>query len=164
MRLLSIVFVCLSAFAQIETRHLDGLSYRFIGPAGMGGRITDVESVPGKPHIAYVGTGGGGLWKTVNAGTTWTPIFERQGTFSIGDIALDPQNPETIWVGTGEANPRNSVSFGDGIYRSTDGGASWQHMGLGGTERISRVLVHPNQFVPWPLHDAQYRTTHERCE
>ncbi|MBS1828357.1 MAG: hypothetical protein JST93_23830 [Acidobacteria bacterium] len=132
---------CLSA--QLSTKLFDSLSYRFIGPAGMGGRVTDVESIPGQPHIAYVATGGGGLWKTVNHGVTWTPIFERQNTFSIGDIAIDPQNPEVIWVGTGEANPRNSVSFGDGVYRSGDGGKTWQHMGLEGTERIARVLVDP---------------------
>jgi len=143
MSLLLLALISCCAYSQVDTKHFEGLSYRFIGPAGMGGRVTDVESVPGKPHVAYVGTGGGGLWKTTNGGTTWTPIFERQNTFSIGDIALDPQNPETIWVGTGEANPRNSVSFGDGVYRSTDGGTSWQHMGLSGTERIARVLVHP---------------------
>jgi photosystem II stability/assembly factor-like uncharacterized protein len=143
MRLFVLISISVFAYGQVDTKSFDAMSYRFIGPAGMGGRVTDVESVPGKPHIAYVGTGGGGLWKTMNGGTTWTPIFERQNTFSIGDIALDPQNPETIWVGTGEANPRNSVSFGDGVYRSTEGGASWQHMGLAGTERISRILVHP---------------------
>lgn len=143
MRLLIVSLICAVSYAQVDAKHFNQLAYRFIGPAGMGGRVTDVEAVPGKPHIAYVGTGGGGLWKTTNGGTTWTPIFERQGTFSIGDIALDPQNPDTIWVGTGEANPRNSVSFGDGVYRSTDGGVSWQHMGLAGTERIARILVHP---------------------
>jgi photosystem II stability/assembly factor-like uncharacterized protein len=141
--LLSLMVMQLPLVGQVDGKYLEGLSYRFIGPAGMGGRVTDIESVPGKPEIAYVATGGGGLWKTMNGGTTWKPIFERQGTFSIGDIALDPQNPSTIWVGTGETNPRNSVSFGDGVYRSTDAGETWQFMGLGGTERISRILVHP---------------------
>jgi photosystem II stability/assembly factor-like uncharacterized protein len=143
MRLLTTLLFAVCAHAQVSTKVFDHLSYRFIGPAGMGGRVTDVESIPGRPQVAYVGTGGGGLWKTTNAGVTWTPIFERQNTFSIGDLALDPQNPEVIWVGTGETNPRNSVSFGDGLYRSTDGGKTWTHMGLSGTERISRILVHP---------------------
>lgn len=144
MRTICCVFLtCWSLFGQVDSKLFDNLSYRFIGPAGMGGRVTDIESIPGSPHIAYVATGGGGLWKTVNAGVTWTPIFERQNTFSIGDIALDPRNPETIWVGTGEANPRNSVSFGDGVYKSTDGGKTWTHMGLEGTERIARIYVHP---------------------
>ncbi|MFN0101157.1 MAG: VPS10 domain-containing protein [Bryobacteraceae bacterium] len=132
----------LLAFAQ-NSKDFDNLTYRFIGPAGMGGRITDVESVPGNPNTAYVATGGGGLWKTTNGGVTWTPIFERQNTFSLGDIALDPRNPEVIWAGTGETNPRNSVSFGDGIYRSTDGGKNWVHLGLENTERITRILVNP---------------------
>ena len=138
-----ILLLALSLSAQVSTQLFDNLNYRFIGPALMGGRVTDVESIPGSPHIAYVATGGGGLWKTVNAGVSWTAIFERQNTFSIGDIALDPRNPDTIWVGTGEANPRNSVSFGDGVYKSTDGGKTWTHMGLAGTERIARIHVHP---------------------
>ena len=143
MKFVPALLLSLTLFAQVDTKLFNNLSYRFIGPAGMGGRITDIEAIPGKPHIAYVATGGGGLWKTINGGTSWTAIFERQGTFSIGDIALDPQNPDTIWVGTGESNPRNSVSFGDGVYRSTDAGKTWQHMGLAGTERISRIHVHP---------------------
>jgi len=143
MRLLSGLLLSLALQAQVTTKLFENLSYRFIGPAGMGGRVTDVESIPGQPHIAYVATGGGGLWKTTNHGVTWTAIFERQNTFSIGDIAIDPQNAEVIWAGTGESNPRNSVSFGDGVYRSADGGKTWTHMGLEGTERIARIHVHP---------------------
>ncbi|MFM8394481.1 MAG: VPS10 domain-containing protein, partial [Acidobacteriota bacterium] len=86
----------------------------------------------------------GGLWKTVNGGITWQPIFERQGTISLGDLAIDPRNPEVIWAGTGEGNPRNSVSFGDGVYRSNDGGQTWQHLGLKDTRHISRILIHPH--------------------
>jgi photosystem II stability/assembly factor-like uncharacterized protein len=119
------------------------LEYRSIGPAIMGGRIADVEGVPGDPNVVYVASASGGLWKTTNGGVTWKPIFERQGTISLGDIALAPSNPEVIWVGTGESNVRNSVSFGDGVYKSTDGGKSWQHMGLKDTERISAVVIHP---------------------
>src|SRR6185312_12559860 len=88
------------------------LEWRSIGPANMGGRTADVEGVPGNANIVYVATASGGLWKTVNAGVTWKPIFERQGTISIGDIALAPSNPDVVWVGTGESNVRNSVSFG----------------------------------------------------
>src|SRR5262245_27038628 len=115
--------------SPVETA-LATLEWRSIGPANMGGRVADVEGVPGDPNIVYVASASGGLWKTTNGGTTWKPIFERQGTISIGDIALAPGNPSVIWVGTGESNVRNSVSFGDGVYKSTDGGTSWQHMGL----------------------------------
>jgi len=119
------------------------LEYRSIGPAIMGGRIADVEGVPGDPNVVYVASASGGLWKTTNGGVTWKPIFERQGTFSIGDIALAPSNPEVVWVGTGESNVRNSVSFGDGVYKSTDGGTTWQHMGLKDTEHISAIAINP---------------------
>jgi len=122
---------------------LEGLAWRSIGPANMGGRTADVEGVPGNANVVYAATGSGGLFKTVNGGVTWKPIFERQGTISIGDIALAPSNPEVVWVGTGESNVRNSVSFGDGVYKSSDGGQNWQHMGLRGTERISAIAIHP---------------------
>ena len=119
------------------------LEWRNIGPANMGGRIADVEGVPGDPNVVYVASASGGLWKTTNGGVTWKPIFERQGTISIGDIALSPGNPDVVWVGTGESNVRNSVSFGDGVYKSTDGGKTWQHMGLKETERISAIVINP---------------------
>ncbi|HKO97156.1 MAG TPA: hypothetical protein VJU86_09195 [Pyrinomonadaceae bacterium] len=124
-------------------RAFERLEWRSIGPANMGGRTADVEGVPGDPNLVYVATASGGLWKTVNGGITWKPIFERQGTISIGDVALAPSNPDVVWVGTGESKPRNSVSFGDGVYKSTDGGKTWQHMGLRDTERISHIAIHP---------------------
>ncbi|HKZ03752.1 MAG TPA: hypothetical protein VJ180_16030 [Pyrinomonadaceae bacterium] len=124
-------------------RSLARLEWRSIGPANMGGRTADVEGVPGDPNIVYVATASGGLWKTINGGVTWKPIFERQGTISIGDIALAPGNPDVIWVGTGESNVRNSVSFGDGVYKSTDGGKTWLHMGLRDSERISSIVIDP---------------------
>ncbi|HLL77194.1 MAG TPA: hypothetical protein VK421_18215 [Pyrinomonadaceae bacterium] len=134
-----------------EEQLFERLEWRNIGPANMGGRTADVEGVPGNPNVVYAATGSGGLWKTTNGGTTWRPIFERQGTLSIGDIALEPGNPDVVWVGTGEANPRNSVSFGDGVYKSTDGGKTWQHVGLRDTRHISRILINPrnpdNVFV-----------------
>ena len=119
------------------------LEWRSIGPANMGGRIADVEGVPGDPNVVYVASASGGLWKTTNAGVTWKPIFDRQGTISIGDIALTPGNPDVVWVGTGESNVRNSVSFGDGVYKSTDGGRTWQHMGLKDSEHISAIVINP---------------------
>src|ERR1044072_3974610 len=119
------------------------LEYRSIGPAIMGGRISDVEGVPGDANVVYVASASGGLWKTTNGGITWKPIFERQGTLSLGDIALAPSNPDVVWVGTGESNVRNSVSFGDGVYKSTDAGKTWQHMGLKDTEHISANAINP---------------------
>jgi hypothetical protein len=127
----------------VDAALFENLMWRNIGPAIMGGRLTDIEGVPGNPDVVYVAPASGGLWKTTNGGITWTPIFDHQGTISIGDIALEPGNPDVIWVGTGEDNPRNSVSFGDGVYKSTDGGKTWQFMGLRDTERISRIIVHP---------------------
>lgn len=145
-----LIVFCLNivVFAQNEpissmSSAMANLNWRSIGPANMGGRVADVEGVPGNPNVVYVATGSGGIFKTVNGGVSWTPIFDRQNTISVGDIALEPGNPEVIWVGTGEANPRNSVSFGDGVYRSTDGGKTWKHLGLKETNTISKVIVHP---------------------
>jgi photosystem II stability/assembly factor-like uncharacterized protein len=127
----------------INSKTFERFEWRSIGPAIFGGRTADVEGVPGNPNIVYVASASGGLWKTINGGITWKPIFERQGTLSLGDIALEPNNPDVIWAGTGEANTRNSVSFGDGIYKSTDGGKNWQHLGLKETRHISRIIIHP---------------------
>lgn len=129
--------------SAVDTTVLQRLSFRAIGPANMMGRATDVEGVPGDPNTVYIGTAAGGMWKTANGGTTWTPIFERERTLSIGDFALEPGNPDVIYVGTGEANVRNSVSFGRGMYKSTDGGQSWRFLGLGDTRHIARVMVNP---------------------
>ncbi len=129
---------------QMDPTVFDRLEWRSIGPANMGGRTTDIEGVSGDPNLVYVATASGGLWKTTNGGVTWTPIFEREGTISIGDIAIAPNNPDVIWVGTGESNVRNSVSFGDGVYRSTDSGQTWHHVGLKDSERISRILISPH--------------------
>jgi len=133
-----------AARPAVDTTALARLTFRSIGPANMMGRSTDVEGVPGNPDIVYVGTAAGGLWKTINGGTTWAPLFEKQSTLSIGDFALEPGNPDVIYVGTGEANVRNSVSFGRGMYQSTDGGRSWRFIGLGDTRHIARVMVSPN--------------------
>ncbi len=119
------------------------MSWRNIGPANMMGRVADVEGVPGNPNIVYVGAASGGIWKTVNGGVSWTPIFDDQPVASIGDLALEPGNPDVIYAGTGESNVRNSVSFGNGVYKSTDGGNTWWHLGLEDTEHISRIVINP---------------------
>ncbi len=129
--------------ADLNSSLFDRLEFRNIGPASMGGRITDVEGIPGNPALVYVATASGGLFKTTNGGTTWTPIFDRQATISIGNIAVDPHNPDVVWVGSGEANARNSVSFGDGVYKTLDGGKTWRNLGLGNTHHISRVVINP---------------------
>src|SRR5262245_59741580 len=122
---------------------LKNLSWRSIGPANMGGRVTAIHGVRGDPKTFYVGGADGGIWKTTNGGITFTGIFENQPTYSIGAIALAPSDPNVIWVGTGEGDPRNSASFGDGVYRSTDGGESWKHLGLADSEKIKRIVVDP---------------------
>jgi photosystem II stability/assembly factor-like uncharacterized protein len=109
----------------------------------MGGRVVAVAVVESKPAVMYAASASGGLWKTVNNGTTWTPVFDQYDTVSIGDVAVASSNPEVVWVGTGEANPRNSVSWGNGLYRSTDGGKTWEHKGLAETAHIGRIVIHP---------------------
>src|SRR5439155_21166189 len=97
------------------------------GPANMGGRISEITPVPGKPHAAFVGTATGGLFKTENGGTTWSPVFDDQPVVSIGSVAIAPSDPKIVYVGTGEGNGRNSSTWGNGIYKSTDGGSSFEH-------------------------------------
>ena len=121
-----------------------GFEFRSIGPAFMAGRISDIEILPDDPATWIVGVGSGGVWRTDNAGTTWTPLFDDTGVFSIGAVTVDPSNPHTIWVGTGENTGSRHAGYGDGIYRSRDGGQSWDHMGLEASERISEILVHPD--------------------
>ena len=120
-----------------------GLRWRPIGPATMGGRITALAVYEKDPCIYYVATASGGLLKTVNAGNTFVHQFDKQTTVSIGDVAVAPSNPNIVWVGTGENNPRNSVSYGDGVYKSTDGGKTWKNMGLKKSYQIGRIAIHP---------------------
>ncbi len=122
---------------------LSGLKWRSIGPAEMGGRTVDIAAIPGDQTTVYFATASGGLWKTTNQGVTWASIFESGGTLSLGAVALAPSDPNVVYLGTGENNPRNSTSIGDGVYRSTDGGDEWTHIGLADTERIGRIRVHP---------------------
>ncbi|HMQ24085.1 MAG TPA: glycosyl hydrolase, partial [Planctomycetota bacterium] len=116
------------------------LSLREIGPASMGGRVVDLAVDERNPSKFYVATAAGGLWKTVNNGTTFTPQFQNEVVMSIGDIAIDPMNSDHIWIGTGEANNRNSTSWGNGVYYSADGGKTWKHKGLDKTRHIGRIV------------------------
>ena len=122
---------------------LKNFRWRSIGPATMGGRIDDITVVESDPYTFYVGFATGGAFKTTNNGTTWTPIFEIYPTSSVGDIAVSPSNPDIIYIGTGEPNNRQSSSFGDGVYKSTDAGKTFTNVGLRDTQSIARVVVHP---------------------
>jgi photosystem II stability/assembly factor-like uncharacterized protein len=121
---------------------LSALQFRAIGPAVMGGRIADIAAVDADTF--YVGAASGNLWKTTNRGTTWEPLFEDEDVNSIGDVTLAPSNPSILWIGTGEANNRQSSPWGAGVYRSNDGGRNWQFMGLENTRHIGRILIHPS--------------------
>jgi photosystem II stability/assembly factor-like uncharacterized protein len=127
---------------KIDSETFGGLRARPIGPATMSGRITAVDAVAGDRVTIYAGAAGGGLWKSVDGGVVFKPVFDKHNQ-SIGAVAVDPSNPKHVWVGTGESWVRNSVSVGDGVYRSVDGGESWTRTGLEQTERIARILVHP---------------------
>lgn len=145
-----------SAFAQINSASFGALEARWLGPGTMSGRITSIQGVNNEPKTIYVGTAGGGIWKTTNAGASFKPVFDKYCQ-SIGDIAIDQNNPRTIYVGAGESNMRNSVSYGDGMYKTTDGGDNWVKTGLDSTEHIAKIAIHPKNgnvvFVasPGPL-------------
>jgi photosystem II stability/assembly factor-like uncharacterized protein len=121
----------------------DGLRLRSVGPALTSGRIVDLAVHPKLPKIYYAAAASGGVWKTENAGTTWTPLFDGEKSFSIGTIILDPNDPLVLWVGTGENNSQRSVSYGDGVYKSVDGGKTWKNLGLSTSEHIAKILVDP---------------------
>jgi photosystem II stability/assembly factor-like uncharacterized protein len=129
--------------AQIDNDTFAGYTARSIGPAVMGGRISAITALPGKRLTIYVGAAAGGIFKSEDGGVTFKPIFDKVNSSSIGAMAIDPNNPKVIWVGTGESWMRNSVSVGDGVYKSTDGGENWNKVGLADSEHISRVLIHP---------------------
>ena len=122
---------------------VSGLELRGIGPALMGGRIADIAVSSSDRSTWYIAVGSGGLWKTTNRGITWKPVFDDQPSYSIGTVTLDPNNPEIVWVGTGENVSGRHVAWGDGVYRSTNGGATWQQMGLEKSEHIGKILVDP---------------------
>ncbi|MDC7993545.1 VPS10 domain-containing protein [Altibacter sp. HG106] len=135
---------------EITDKTFSGLMLRNIGPAFTSGRIADIAIHPENENVWYVAVGSGGVWKTTNSGTTWKPIFDNEASYSIGAITIDPNNPHTIWVGTGENVGGRHVAFGDGVYVSHDDGASWKNMGLPNSEHISKIVVHPDDSnVVW---------------
>ena len=127
----------------VTSEALAGLEFRNIGPALMSGRISDIAIHPKNRNVWYICAGSGGVWKTENAGTSWTPVFDSQPSYSIGCVALDPSAPEIVWVGTGENVSGRHVGFGDGVYKSLNGGKTWTNTGLGKSEHIGRILVDP---------------------
>src|ERR1039458_2402175 len=156
---LIILFANTFIFAQntkITSGTLGMMEARNIGPAVMGGRITAIDAVAKDPRIMYVGTAGGGIWKSTTGGTLFKPIFDKYSQ-SIGAITIDQNNPDVIWCGTGESNMRNTVSIGTGLYKSLDGGDNWEKVGLDSSEHISRVAINPKNSeevyvaVPGPL-------------
>ncbi|MGH7569514.1 MAG: WD40/YVTN/BNR-like repeat-containing protein [Gemmatimonadales bacterium] len=129
---------------------LSGLRARSIGPAGMSGRITGIEAVAVNPGVVFVSAATGGVWKSTNGGLTWQSLFDDQPVHSVGALAVFQPSPDIVWVGSGEGNPRNSASVGNGVYRTADGGKTWRHLGLEKTERIHRVILHPSDpEVAW---------------
>ena len=174
-----LLFVCLLALfpgtarvhaaVKVDAGTFGAIEARSIGPATMSGRISAIDAVASQPRIIYVGAASGGLWKSVNSGTTFKPVFDKY-TQSIGAIAVDQNHPDTVWVGTGESDTRNSVSVGTGIYKTMDGGENWQLMGLEKSEHISKIVVDPKNSdtvyvaVPGHLWDSNedrglYKTT-----
>ncbi|WP_408047494.1 WD40/YVTN/BNR-like repeat-containing protein [Tenacibaculum crassostreae] len=171
-----LLFICFSfittlLFSQEFTMDLvKNMKPRNIGPGGMSGRVTAIDVVHNNPDMMYVGTASGGVWKSTSGGIKWEPIFEKEVTASIGAVAIQQSNPSVIWVGTGEGNPRNSLNGGYGIFKSLDGGKSWESMGLEKTRHIHRVIIDPTNpnivYVgaigsPWGEHKERgvYKTT-----
>jgi len=127
----------------LDTIKVEGLKWRSVGPAFTSGRISDIAVNPENPFEYYIATSSGGVWKTINSGVTYTSIFDNEGSYSIGCVAIDPNNHNVVWVGTGENNNQRSVAYGDGIYKSIDGGKSWKNMGLQTSEHIGKIIIHP---------------------
>ncbi len=167
--LLLVLGVSMKVGAQINSSTFGMMEARTLGPGTMSGRISAIEGVNSEPRILYIGTAGGGVWKSTNAGASFKPLFDKYCQ-SIGAIAIDQKNPKNIYVATGESNMRNSVSIGDGLYKSTDGGDNWSKIGLDSTEHIARVAIDPNNSniiyvaAPGPLwsdskHRGLYKST-----
>ncbi|MGM0932055.1 MAG: VPS10 domain-containing protein [Bacteroidota bacterium] len=155
---------------QLDMSLVKNMEPRNIGPAGMSGRITAIDAVTSNPDIIYAGSASGGLWKSTSGGVNWDPVFDDEETASIGAVAIQQSNPSVVWVGTGEGNPRNSLNGGAGIYKSLDGGKSWERMGLENTRHIHRVIIDPTKpntvyagaiGSPWGEHEERgvYKTT-----
>src|SRR5207253_5907332 len=144
------LMLCGSTTAQtpikFDSETISGLRARNIGSATMSGRIAAVDAVQdGQRLTIFVGSASGGVWKSLNGGATYKPVFDKQPVQSIGAVTIDPKNPKVIWVGSGEAWTRNSASIGDGVYKSTDGGDNWTNLGLRESERIAKILVDPTE-------------------
>ena len=155
-----LLLLCQWAYAQDDQKEKEdspwsaatfsGLEFRSIGPAFKAGRIADIAIHPENDNVWYVAVGSGGVWKTQNAGVTWTPVFDKQSSYSTGCITLDPSDPNIVWLGTGENVGGRHVGYGDGVYRSPDGGQSWENLGLKDSEHISKIIVHPDHSeVVW---------------
>ena len=155
---------------EIDVDKLKGMKPRSIGPAGMSGRITAIDVVNNQPNVIYAGSASGGVWKSESEGIHWKPVFDEENLQSVGAIAIQQNNPDVIWVGTGEGNPRNSLNGGYGIYKSLDGGKNWKLMGLEKTRNIHRIIIdrdHPNTVYvaaigsPWGEHPERgiFKTT-----
>jgi photosystem II stability/assembly factor-like uncharacterized protein len=154
--LLGLLSVAGAQQPQLDSDTFGGYQARAIGPAAMGGRVADIDAVNDKRLNIFIGSAGGGVWRSADNGITFKPIFDKQPSLSIGAVKVDPNDPRTIWVGTGESWTRNSVGVGTGLYRSKDGGDTWQKMGLDNTERIARIVINPkdsnNVYVCAPGH------------
>lgn len=129
--------------SPMKSATFKGLEMRNIGPSYMSGRIADIAVDQNDPETWYAGVASGGVWKTVNGGTTWNPIFDNESVYSIGDVTIDPTNSNVVWVGTGENNAGRHIAFGDGIYKSENGGKTWKNMGLEGSEHLGDIVIHP---------------------
>ena len=168
---LLILFISLTTFSQqFDIAKFKDIKTRSIGPAGMSGRITAIDVVTESPNIIYVGSASGGLWKSESGGINWKPIFDKYGPMSIGSIAIQQSNPDVIWIGTGEGNPRNSLTGGYGLYKSLDAGKTWKLMGLEKTRNIHKIIIdkdNPNTVYvgaigsPWGEHPERgvFKTT-----
>ena len=167
---LTLLLAIPSGAQTLNMEKLKGMKPRSIGPAGMSGRITSIDVVVSNPDIMLAGAASGGVWKTVNGGVTFEPIFDKESVLAIGAVALQQDNPSVMWVGTGEGNPRNSLNGGYGIYKSLDGGKTWKVMGLEKTRHIHRIIIDPKNpntiYVgaigsPWGEHPERgvYKTT-----
>ena len=140
--LVLLILIPVSGICQLPDMH--NITWRCVGPAHFGGRVTCVAGIPGDYKTYYVGTAAGGLFRTKNGGTTFRSVFDQTNSPSIGAVAIAPSDKNIVYVGTGEGDPRNDISFGDGIYRSDDGGDTWINMGLENTERFSSIVIHPD--------------------
>jgi photosystem II stability/assembly factor-like uncharacterized protein len=147
--ILLLLLFCLGSRPGLQAQSAPGesmlqkLKWRAIGPANMGGRVTDIDGLPGDPSTFYVSAADGGVFKTTNGGVSFEALFTKQSVYGVGALTISPSDPEVLWLGSGEGDPRNSVGYGNGVYRSTDGGKTWTHLGLAGTDRIKRIVVHP---------------------